>query len=78
MKYHSQKLVACTKGYIIVFYLFNVLKLALRGLTHRDCFLSFSISGHGIFFVKNTGRGVVWVEKRCFRSSLHFTKLTYN
>jgi len=30
-------------------------------------FLSFSIAGHGNFFVKNTGRGVVWVEKRWFR-----------
>jgi hypothetical protein len=26
---------------------------------------TFSITGRGNFFVKNTCRGVVWVEKRC-------------
>ncbi len=32
--------------------------------------LSFSITGRGITFVKNTGRGVVWVEKRWSKPKL--------
>ena len=30
-------------------------------------FLNISITGRGIFFFKNTGRGVVWIEKRWIR-----------
>jgi hypothetical protein len=54
----------------VVLFLFNVLKLALRGPTNHDCFLRFSIAGRGNFFVKNTGRGVVWVEKRCSKQNV--------
>jgi len=51
----------------VVLFLFNVLKLALRGPTNHDCF---SIAGRGNFFVKNTGRVVVWVEKRCSKQNV--------
>ncbi len=34
-----------------------------------NIFLSFSITSRGIFCFKNTGRGVVWVEKRWSRAA---------
>ncbi len=35
---------------------------------------TFSITGRGNFFVKNTCRGVVWVEKRCSKEVDKVTK----
>jgi len=60
---------------MVVLFLFNVLKPALRRPTNHDYFLRFSIAGRGNFFVKNTGRRVVWIEKRWsrLRTSLSLT-----
>jgi len=56
-----------------VFFVLSVKNSLEEGLTNHDYFLSFSIAGGGdFFFVKNTGRGVVWVEKRCSRMSVSY------